>query len=551
MHKFWMSGFIIFSALMAKAEQVDYAAVADRSMKFLEKLVNVKPITGCETEILPAIEERMKELQLDYQIILSGDKPATPVPPVTDVAKKCISGKDPIIDGRPNIVVRLKATKNTKNLKAMLIVAHMDVVPAIGQKWSPGLDPHVMSVKDDYVYGRGVMDMLSSLAIYTELFGEIKKSGLPLERDLILMLNSDEERGGINGMGWLTLHQPELFNDIEVAISEGGSVVADEQQSPLFIGYEAAQKRYQDFKITATGPTGHSSVPTKVMAVNLMTDALVKLRQLQPLPRLIPLIRSYFKERAKVETDLKLKEVLSTLGNSPESESENLYTKYKKEVKALEEGYPAMHALIRRTCIPTVVNAGSDTAKNAQPQIATVYINCRLMPDETVPDLLAYFQKKINLKLGKLETDPNIKIEIDIDQTSGHAGASSITGLVPGILSKYAETYFKGIPVIPSMLTGATDLRYLRKMGIDAYGFAPLIVSDSNKRRSHGIDERLATVNLISGIEMFHNFMIDIVAPSSRVPASSLTYKKPISKNFKNAFGEVEADHIHGSGCQH
>ncbi len=541
---------VTVSALAANAQNFDYAAITQRSVDLLEKLVNAKPITGCEDEANALIVERLKQLGLEYKIVLSGDVPATPPNTVTDPGGLCLDGRQPAYDKRPNIIVRLKGSaEGAKPLKSFMVVAHMDVVPAIKQVWSPGFLPHKLTLKDDYYYGRGTLDMLSYLSFSVELFGEIKKQNMKLERDLILMLNSDEEKGGMNGMGWLVNKHPELFDGVELAVSEGGATVADDSNQPLFIGYEAAQKRYQDFKIVAQGDTGHSSTPSKIQAVNLLNEALTKIRQTPSKPRLIPLIKSYFKERAKVETDPVLKTTLATLGNASDADSANLLVKYKKEVNLLESKFPVVHALLRRTCTATVVDAGNFSAKNAQPQTAIAFVNCRLMPDETVDQLLPLFKKSIDQNFGEKLTDPKVSIDLDIDYRKSHGGASDINGIIPKTLKKYADSYFKGIPVIPSMLTGATDLRYLRKMGIQAYGFGPVIMSDNDRKRAHGIDERIFAGKLQNGIELFSNFVLDISSPNSRKPASEgAVYPGEVSKSFGHAFDD---NNLHGSSCQH
>ncbi len=539
----------IFS-LTTNAQDFDYAAITQRSVELLEKLVNAKSITGCEEEVNALIIERLKQLGLEYKIILSGDAPVTPAAAVTDPGGLCLDGRQPSTEKRPNIIVKLKSSADgEKQLKSFMVVAHMDVVPAIKQVWSPGILPHKLTLKDDYYYGRGTLDMLSYLVFSVELFGEIKRQNIKLDRDMILMLNSDEEKGGMNGMGWLVNNQPELFTGVELAISEGGATVADDSNQPLFIGYEAAQKRYQDFKIVAQGDTGHSSTPAKIQAVNLLNEALAKIQRNQAQPRLIPIIKSYFKERAKVETDPVLKSTLAVLGSASDADSARLSVKYKNEVKLLESKYPVVHALLRRTCTTTVVEAGSASAKNAQPQTATAFVNCRLMPDETVDQLLPVFKKAIDQSFGDKATDPKITIDLDIDYRKSHGGASDINGIIPKALKKYADNYFKGIPVIPSMLTGATDLRYLRKMGIQAYGFGPVIISDNDRKRAHGIDERIFAGKLQSGIEVFSGLVLDIASPSSRKPASEkAVYPGEVSKSFKHAFGD---ELPHNSNFQH
>jgi acetylornithine deacetylase/succinyl-diaminopimelate desuccinylase-like protein len=231
---------------------------------------------------------------------------------------------------------------------------------------------------------------------------------------------------------------------------------------------------------------------------------------------------------------------------------DNLNINYKKEVDILVEKYPVMHAMIRRTCTNTVIEAGSASAKNAQPQTVTAYVNCRLMPDESVDDLLPLFKSKIDQRFGDQPNDPKIEIGLDVDYRTSHAPASDINGVIPKALSKLSQEYFSGgIPVFPTMLAGATDLRFLRKIGIDAYGFGPIILSDSDKKRAHGIDERLYLKNRVLASKFFINVVLDVSAPNGGLNAPGLfslpTMKHKKSFNFSNAF-EHEG---HGDSCQH
>jgi acetylornithine deacetylase/succinyl-diaminopimelate desuccinylase-like protein len=539
-----LCGFALLVSFESMANVINYEQVVDRSITLLQKLIEAKPISGCEDEAAVEIQKRLRQLNLPFIVVESGDEPKSPPAKVSDPGALCLDGRQPSSHRRPNIIVNLAADKPKQKLKSVMIVAHMDVVPALKQVWSPGIQAHQLTRKDGYLYGRGSFDMLSYTALMVEFFGELKRQNISLERDLVLMLNSDEERGGFNGIGWLVKNKPELFSRVEFALSEGGAIVADDEQKPLFIGYEAGQKRYQDFKITAVGPTGHSSTPTKIQAVDLLNEAVLNVKKMQAPARLIPLIRGYFQERAKVESDATLRAILARVGGASDNDAQNLTKSFPKEIKILEEQYPVVFALLRRSCTTTVLEAGGATAKNAQPQTATAYVNCRLMPDESVDNLLPQLQQVVNKSFGTTPESPSVSIAMDVDFRSSHAGASDIEGLIPQLFKKYAQSYFKGIPVVPSMLAGATDLRFLRKLGIQAYGLAPILVSDNDKRRAHGIDERIFEDNLKYGLEMYANVVFDVVAPSSRQPASVVSqYPHQPSKNFKHAFD--------GEGCRH
>lgn len=518
--------FLIFTSGIVHAQNntTNYQKLSEDALKFLSDLVSAKTVTGSEMNARTVIEDKLKSLGLKYEYIESAD----------------MTGKD----RRPNFVVRLQAAAASRK-RAMLILAHIDVVSAVGQTWSQGLDPHKMEIEDDFVYGRGVWDMLGYASSALEVVAEIKRSNTPLERDLIFMFTSDEEKGGFNGIQWMMQNRPDLFKDIEFAVTEGGAVITDINQKPLFIGYAAAEKIYQDYKIVTRGPTGHSSTPTKVTAINLINDAIEKIRKSFGVPALTELTKAYVQERASIETDVKLKELLTTISRA--EVGEDLNQKYKKAVDALEENYRTIHAILRRTCVTTVLTSGSDAAKNALPAQATAYVNCRLMPHEDLNAFTTQLKNMIDVKDPQNATQ-NI-VEITPEAAFYHGPASTINGPVPMALKELAGTYLGGIPVIPSILTGGTDARFLRMSGIDSYGVGPIFISEADRSKAHGIDERIYVGNISYGMEFFHRLVLSLVAPKQRLPAS---ISQPVLKYSKEK--EVPETHHHedhGGFCQH
>lgn len=514
-----MKKFIVLGLqfILSQTYAADFKVMADNALNLTKALVDVAPVTGKEAATMPIIQARLAQLGLDYEFIKSEDD-------------------------RPNYVIRLKAPGSTK--KAMLLMAHLDVVSAAGQKWVESPNPHEMIISNGFAYGRGVIDMLGYASVAIEIMGELKQKNVKLERDLILMLTSDEEKGGFKGVGWLLKNRPDLFKNIEFVVTEGGSVLVDSAQKPLFIGFSGAEKTYQDYRINVTGPSGHSSTPPKHTAINLIVQALAKVNKMQGIPRLIPLVKSYFTERAKVESDPKLKLVLHALSTAPINK--DLSNTHKLAIQLLEEKYPALNAILRRTCVATVISGGNPEAKNALAPIATANVNCRLMPDEDLNAFTEELKKVVTIKAAK-EGDPTV--EVIPDPAFQHGPPSPASGPVPDALRSLAQSYFQGIPVIPSMLTGGTDSRYLRMMGIPSYGIGPILISDRERLRAHGLDERFLVNNLPGGIEFFYRMVLMLVAPDSRNPAAEITFDQKPSQNFKEAF-ESEKSHS-GPQCSH
>ena len=57
---------------------------------------------------------------------------------------------------------------------------------------------------------------------------------------------------------------------------------------------------------------------------------------------------------------------------------------------------------------------------------------------------------------------------------------------------------FPGVPVLPSMASGATDCRFLTPAGVPCYGVSGML-SDGATSNAHGLNERIRVQTLIEG----------------------------------------------------
>ena len=93
-----------------------------------------------------------------------------------------------------SLVVRYSG-KNPQ-LQSIGFMAHMDVVPAFRKDWE--LDPFVLTEEGDYFIGRGTADNKAGVVSLVVTFMKLKKAGYVPERDLVLVLTSDEETGMVS-----------------------------------------------------------------------------------------------------------------------------------------------------------------------------------------------------------------------------------------------------------------------------------------------------------------------------------------------------------------
>jgi acetylornithine deacetylase/succinyl-diaminopimelate desuccinylase-like protein len=196
--------------------------------------------------------------------------------------------------GRENLVARLRGDGSQP---PVLLLAHIDVVGTQGQDWST--DSRRVVEKDGYLQARGVSDDLGMAALELEVLQLLAKEKVPLSRDVILAWTGDEESGG-GGLRWLLDHEPDSIQ-AAVVLNEGGGVRLTPDGKPSFIELQTAEKTYQDFKITARGPTGHSSVPLADNPIYRLSRALVRLEAHRFPARLLPVTRAWLRERSKID----------------------------------------------------------------------------------------------------------------------------------------------------------------------------------------------------------------------------------------------------------
>jgi acetylornithine deacetylase/succinyl-diaminopimelate desuccinylase-like protein len=152
------------------------------------------------------------------------------------------------------------------------------------------------------------------------------------------------------------------------------------------------------------------------------------------------------------------------------------------------------NATLRTTCVATLLEGGH--ARNALPQLAAANVNCRVLPEDSV--------EYVQGELKKVVADDQVAIIV-----SANAGKGPASAMRPDVLNAVktaSESQWPGIPVVPTMVMGATDGRYLREVGIPTYGIQGIFF-DREDIRFHGRDERVAVQSFYEG----QTFLYDLV----------------------------------------
>ena len=401
-------------------------------------------------------------------------------------------------DRKQNLVVRLRGTGSAAPI---LLLAHLDVVEARREDWST--DPFALLEKGGYYYGRGTTDMKDMAACWAAALLDMRRRGVVPARDVVLALTADEEGGGANGVDWLVRNRRDLI-DAAFCLTEGGGGQIHEGRYRVY-NVQAAEKVYVTFTLEATDAGGHSALPRPGNPISRLAAALDRLASLEFPVRLNEVTRGYFARMAAIEggsIGLDMKRLVSeaaavapasssapgaasappalrppALSGPPQRRAEGPPSPDAADAARRLSRLPYYNALLRTTCTATRVEGGH--AENALPQSAKAWVNCRLLPDDRPED--------VEHALVEAVRDPQVAVRL-----AGAASPGPASPLLPevvGAVERAVGGMWPGVPVVPVMLTGATDGRILRRAGIPTYGVGAFENIEDN--RAHGRDERI------------------------------------------------------------
>jgi acetylornithine deacetylase/succinyl-diaminopimelate desuccinylase-like protein len=380
------------------------------------------------------------------------------------------------IDKKFNIVVRYHGTGKQKPL---LLLAHTDVVEAKREDWT--LDPFVLTEKDGYFYGRGTGDDKAQAAVWIANLIQYKKEGFKPDRDIIVALTADEEGGGpYSGINWLIKNHRDWI-DAEYALNEGGWGESLDGKK-ISNDVQVSEKYVINFRFEVHNKGGHSSLPVPDNAIYHLAEALDKLSKFGFPLKLNDVTKAYFTAMAKIETG-PAKDDLAKVASGDQAAMERLAAKT-----------PQFNATLRTTCVATQLEGGH--AVNALPQLAAATVNCRVLPEDSA----TYVENT----LKQIVSDDEVSIKTTAEPLAGPA--SPIRPDLFKAITESSNKVFPGVPVVPMMVMGATDGKYLRIAGIPTYGVQGFFF-DRNDIRFHGRDERIPVQSFYEG----QAFLYDLV----------------------------------------
>jgi acetylornithine deacetylase/succinyl-diaminopimelate desuccinylase-like protein len=379
-----------------------------------------------------------------------------------------------------NLVARLRGAGIRKPI---LLLAHLDVVPANRADWS--VEPFKLTEREGYFYGRGTGDDKYMAASFVASLIRYKQEGYKPDRDIIVVLETDEEILDRDALGiqWLLKNHRELI-EAEFALNEGGGVGL-KRGKPIRNSVQTSEKVSLTYQLEVTNRGGHSALPMKENAIYRLAEGLVRLSKFTFPFKLNETTRAYFERTAELESDQIAADIRSVISARPDPASLSLM---RLSVN------PAYNAQLRTTCVATMLEGGH--AENALPQVARATVNCRILPGEPVDEVKA--------TLVRVLADDRIAVTQMGEPVL--SAPSALHGEIMGVIARLSTEFWPGVPIVPIMSAGATDGSYLRNAGIPTYGHSGL-AGDVDDVRAHGKDERVLVTSFFAGQEYLYRLV--------------------------------------------
>jgi acetylornithine deacetylase/succinyl-diaminopimelate desuccinylase-like protein len=453
------------SALLAQqppaAPLPDFAKARDEGIGFLQDLIRIDTSSGNESKAAEYIKSVL-------------DREGIP------------AGIYMLEDGRGNVVARIKGSGKKR---PVLLMGHTDVVGVEKDKWT--VDPFAAVIKDGYLYGRGSTDDKDHAAANLEVLLLLHRLKIPLDRDVIYLAEAGEEGSPRLGIGYMVNEHWDKI-ECEFALAEGGTAVIRDGKV-RYVAVASTEKVGRGLRLIVRGTSGHGSVPRPDNPVVHLAAAVAKAGQYQVPMRLNETTRTFFKRLAEI---------------SPPEEA-FLYRHLEDPQvgpmvqEILRRNYLPHNSMIRTSISPTIFRAGFRS--NVIPADAEATLDVRAVPDEDIDKLVA--------DLKQLIGDPAVEM---VRSAVGRPSPppSALDSEMFRALEATQALMFPGAATLPMMLTGATDMSFLRAKGVQAYGIgAPALETETG---AHGNDERISIDGFGKFVEFIYSSVVGIAAAPAR-----------------------------------
>ncbi len=389
---------------------------------------------------------------------------------------------------RGSLVFRWKGTRS--DLDPIALLSHQDVVPiSEGTLADWKHDPFEGVDDGEFIWGRGALDMKNHLIGVLESVETLLSEGFVPERDVYILLGHNEEvmcATSENGATCICNYLKEKGVHLDAIIDEGGAILPVEVKGVInkhLAGIGVAEKGYADVEVAVTAKGGHSSQAPNHTAIGHLADVIKDIENHQFKAKMSPMMRELFDKIGRnctyparlVTCNLKLLEPALT--------------------KAMSFIPPAASML--RTTFGVTMASGSPQA-NVLPQRASVTVNFRMFPGQTVDDVLEHLHKVIKNKKVEINLLPGWKNPSAVSPTDTRSFK---------VIEKICHSMDDKAVVAPYLVMGGTDACHYQAVCENIYRYSPFLVSTSLLLTTHGTNERIPVSVMEDAVKFFKRYI--------------------------------------------
>jgi carboxypeptidase PM20D1 len=370
------------------------------------------------------------------------------------------------------------------SLKPVLLAGHQDVVPIEeGTEGQWAKPPFSGEIADGFIWGRGTLDDKNAVIAVLNAVDLLLTKGFQPRRTVLLAFGQDEEVGGLQGAEKIAQTLKARGTQIKFVSDEGGflslGMVPGVNAPVAIIG--TSEKGYLSLELSAETAGGHSSVPPKVSSIGILSRAIKRI-EAHPMPTHVHGPVGEFLEWGGGSASFPMRLVFK-----------NMWL-FGPVVQRLLEADPDTNAMLRTTTAVTIFRAG--TKDNVMPSRAMAIANFRLLPGDTVADVIEHVRKVVDdprVKLAPMEGEPPVEASArsSVDAPDFRLMQRTLAEVVPDAV------------VAPFVFVAATDSKHYAELTNNVYRFSPVLMTSQDVARLHSTNERIAVDNFARSVEFY------------------------------------------------
>ena len=344
--------------------------------------------------------------------------------------------------------------------RAIVLHQHVDTDPVPDPSaWRHS--PWSADIDGPWLFGRGSFDMKSVGVAQVVALRRLLESGQPLRRSVLLLATSSEEHGSDYGLRWLLLAHPELIARFGVFLTEGGAVEARSTEDIKYWGTETAQRRYVIARFCSA---------RRQRLEELRTD----LESVRAAPRLTEPVRAFLAAYAGHRDAPRIRALLAD--PEPLLRDPGAFAELPRYLQSMFV-HEAFAQEVRET------GGGFE-----------LEVRLLLLPGvelhEALPEILPEW-----LRAGVAMTI--------VEPSAPTLGSSAHDPAFLAIQAVLAERY-PGVPSGPWLPDGSiTDARFVRPLGVPAFGFSPFPVLSTDPFYVGRVNERISLPSFVEGVDTY------------------------------------------------